>query len=179
MKKYSKAQGALEFLMTYGWAFLVILVMVGALAYFGILNPSKFLPDRCNFGAEVMCKKGEFVIQNNNAETIKVNLINQFGSTVKVKSVTTSSDILTLDSANCGKVIFGSTDVTKGEFTWGEGKLETLRIGCTNGEDLPLGDKVKVGLNIQWYTATGSSDFSHAVSGDIYTSIAEYAPPKK
>ena len=30
---------ALEFLTTYGWAFLVILVMIGALAYFGILNP--------------------------------------------------------------------------------------------------------------------------------------------
>ena len=29
-----------EFLTTYGWAFLIILIMIGALAYFGILSPS-------------------------------------------------------------------------------------------------------------------------------------------
>ena len=50
-----KGQAATEFLTTYGWAFLVILIMIGTLAYFGILKPSKLLPDRCNFGPEVNC----------------------------------------------------------------------------------------------------------------------------
>ncbi|MFC2016699.1 hypothetical protein ACFLUF_03190 [Chloroflexota bacterium] len=49
----NKAQAALEFLTTYGWALVVILVMIGALAHFGILSPSKFLPERCNFGVEI------------------------------------------------------------------------------------------------------------------------------
>jgi len=39
-----KVQAALEFLMTYGWAVLVILIAAGALAYFGVLSPDKFLP---------------------------------------------------------------------------------------------------------------------------------------
>src|SRR3990167_2852536 len=55
VKFSSKSQAALEFLTTYGWAFLVILIMIGSLAYFGILNPSKILPDRCNFGPEFEC----------------------------------------------------------------------------------------------------------------------------
>lgn len=42
-----KGQAALEFLMTYGWAILVVLAAIGALAYFGVLNPSNFLPDQC------------------------------------------------------------------------------------------------------------------------------------
>jgi len=42
-----KGQAALEFLMTYGWAIMVVLAAIGALAYFGVLNPSNFLPDRC------------------------------------------------------------------------------------------------------------------------------------
>ena len=42
-----KGQSALEFLMTYGWAILVVLAAIGALAYFGVLNPSNFLPDQC------------------------------------------------------------------------------------------------------------------------------------
>ena len=40
-----KSQVALEFLMTYGWAILVILIMIGALAYFGVLSPCKFIPE--------------------------------------------------------------------------------------------------------------------------------------
>ena len=48
-----KGQAALEFLTTYGWAFLVVLVMIGALAYFGVLNPSRLLPDKCVFGAGI------------------------------------------------------------------------------------------------------------------------------
>ena len=34
----------MEFLMTYGWAILVVLAAIGALAYFGILSPQRFLP---------------------------------------------------------------------------------------------------------------------------------------
>ena len=33
---HKKSQAALEFLTTYAWAFLVIIIMIGALAYFGV-----------------------------------------------------------------------------------------------------------------------------------------------
>jgi len=51
----SKSQAALEFLTTYAWAFLVIIITIAALAYFGVLSPSKLLPERCNFGPEFQC----------------------------------------------------------------------------------------------------------------------------
>jgi hypothetical protein len=41
-----RSQAAMEFLMTYGWALLVVFVAVAALVFFGLLNPSRFLPDR-------------------------------------------------------------------------------------------------------------------------------------
>ena len=50
-----KGQAAMEFLMTYGWALLVVLVAIGALAFFGVLNPGQFLPDQCTFFAGVSC----------------------------------------------------------------------------------------------------------------------------
>ncbi|NJL44560.1 MAG: hypothetical protein HC945_04605 [Nitrosarchaeum sp.] len=37
----------MEFLMTYGWAILVVLAAIGALAYFGILSPDRILPQSC------------------------------------------------------------------------------------------------------------------------------------
>ncbi len=42
-----KSQAAMEFLMTYGWAILVVLAAIGALAYFGVLNYSRFVPEHC------------------------------------------------------------------------------------------------------------------------------------
>ncbi|MBI2135338.1 hypothetical protein HYU09_05075 [Candidatus Woesearchaeota archaeon] len=50
-----KSQAALEFLMTYGWAILVVLVAIGALAYFGVLSPDKFLPSKCTLPAGIAC----------------------------------------------------------------------------------------------------------------------------
>jgi len=51
-----KAQAAMEFLMTYGWAILVVLVAIAALAYFGVLNPGKLLPRICTIGNGVSCE---------------------------------------------------------------------------------------------------------------------------
>ncbi|MBI2672261.1 hypothetical protein HYX16_04980 [Candidatus Woesearchaeota archaeon] len=43
----SRGQAAMEFLMTYGWAILVVLVVLGALTYVGVLNPDRLLPNNC------------------------------------------------------------------------------------------------------------------------------------
>ena len=55
MRVTRKGQAATEFIMTYGWAILVVLAAIGALAYFGVLSPDKFLPERCNFPAGIDC----------------------------------------------------------------------------------------------------------------------------
>jgi len=38
-----KGQTAIEYLMTYGWAILIILIVAGVLAYYGIFAPGSFL----------------------------------------------------------------------------------------------------------------------------------------
>lgn len=55
MNKTKKSQAALEFIMTYGWAILVVLVAIGALAYFGVLSPDRFLPSKCVLQSGIAC----------------------------------------------------------------------------------------------------------------------------
>jgi len=43
-----------DFMMVYGWAILVVLVAIGALAYFGIFNPENFKEQPINTTKEVM-----------------------------------------------------------------------------------------------------------------------------
>jgi hypothetical protein len=78
--KYTRGQAALEFLTTYGWAFLVILVMIGALAYFGVISPNKFLPERCTFQQEVTCKDYRVNGTSGSAMTVSFYITNNLGS---------------------------------------------------------------------------------------------------
>ncbi len=42
-----KGQAAMDFLMTYGWAILVVLIVIGILAYF--VKPSSLAPNKAQF----------------------------------------------------------------------------------------------------------------------------------
>lgn len=48
---FKKGQAAMDFLMTYGWAVLVVLAAIGSLIYFGALSPGSL--EKCILPAEV------------------------------------------------------------------------------------------------------------------------------
>jgi len=69
-----KAQPAMEFMLTWGWSIIVVLVLVFSLTYFGVLNPFNFLPKKCAFSQGISCRDFNiddtndivnFVIKNN------------------------------------------------------------------------------------------------------------------
>ena len=49
-----KAQAAMEFLMTYGWAIMIVLIGIGALFFLGVFNPST--PSVCNVASPFICQ---------------------------------------------------------------------------------------------------------------------------
>lgn len=51
----SKAQAAIEFLMTYGWVLIVLVVVIGAIAYFGLFDVSRFTSDKCEISNNFEC----------------------------------------------------------------------------------------------------------------------------
>ncbi|MFT4311578.1 MAG: hypothetical protein ACMXX7_03045 [Candidatus Woesearchaeota archaeon] len=57
---FKRGQAAVEFLTTYGWAFFVILAMLGSLSYFGVLDPTSFASDRCIISSPFSCT--QFVV---------------------------------------------------------------------------------------------------------------------
>ena len=48
LRRSEKGQGALEYLMTYGWALLVIVIVGAALYALGVLNPQTYQQSRCS-----------------------------------------------------------------------------------------------------------------------------------
>ena len=81
-----KSQAAMEFLMTYGWAILVVLAAIAALAYFGVLSPEKFLPEKCILQPGIACISHKvqptqitLVISNGLGRTITIDSIDVSG----------------------------------------------------------------------------------------------------
>jgi len=78
-----KGQAAMEFLMTYGWAILVVIAAIAALAYFGVLDPARLLPERCQFPAGMDCiDKGAI---DSVGDTITIALRNNIGFGVTIQ----------------------------------------------------------------------------------------------
>lgn len=165
-KKLIKAQAALEFLTTYGWAFLVILIMIGTLAYFGILSPGKILPNRCNFGAEFACV--DYQIRTN---AFKMRLKNNAGEPIDVTLITFQTESATP---------FACTSPTppappSGLTGWNAGDVKELSwTGCSGG-GIVAGEKGKIGVTIQ-YNKIGSTGYTKEIKGEVFSTVLPPSP---
>ena len=93
MKK--RAQAAMEFLMTYGWAILVVLAAIGALVYLDVLSADRFAREQCvvaDFGCD-----SDFV----SADALQFRLTNNLQADLQNVTVQISSNSCeTWDSAS-------------------------------------------------------------------------------
>jgi hypothetical protein len=80
-----KGQTAMEYLMTYGCAILIIMVIMAVLFYLGVLNPSNLTPTQCTFPAGFSCvtnklqtgtSKLYLVVSQGTGHNIQINGIN-------------------------------------------------------------------------------------------------------
>ena len=82
MRHVSRGQAALEYMVTYGWVFMVVMVTLGALSFFGVITPSKWLPDKCDFGQQLVCADYELSSAGNGMARIQVR--NSFGRAINI-----------------------------------------------------------------------------------------------
>ncbi len=82
-----KGQAAFEYLTTYGWAMLAIVVTIGTLAYFGIFNPSQFVPERCYFGAQLICEDYMIQRQDSSSSIMRWKVRNDFSKAIRITQI--------------------------------------------------------------------------------------------
>jgi hypothetical protein len=197
-----RAQAAMEFLMTYGWAILVVLVVIGALAYFGVLNPQNLLPDRCEMQQGFYCK--DYVITDQAAATlddITFTFQNGRGTGMMVTDVivtgsgdlsavvcgdgaTTPANVL----ADCdGDTVVDDQVATPAQCSWAgkdglhieNGASANLQILCDNVagngalDGLAGSGKKKFDIEVTWYDASSTEAFSHTMKGQLLAGVEE------
>ncbi|MBS3165601.1 hypothetical protein J4444_00620 [Candidatus Woesearchaeota archaeon] len=145
-----KGQAAMEFLMTYGWAILVVLAAIGALAYFGVLNPSRVLPSSCTIGPGIGCD--DFKVSEDSVQLVLRNGMGEDFSAVTVAIAGCTADT----NAN-------------GDDTWVDGSvLGTTSVtltSCTNGA---VGSRFKSDVTVTYTSAAG---VSHTLTGVLTTKV--------
>jgi len=157
MKKINsnKGQAAIEFLVTYGWAILAALIVVGALAYFGIFNTQRYVNDICYFGDQITCE--DFVAFHNGTAALKLR--NNFGVPIDVTLATAKSDYgaVTCNSINPNSNIQA-------------GSLFEIKCQLTNGT-LSTNNKLRY-KTVVTFKHTGSSN-SHNQTGDVTLTVQQ------
>ena len=138
-----KGQAAMEFLMTYGWALLVVLIAIGALASFGVLNPGQFLPETCTVAPGISC------IDFSASDTDGLIVMMQNGMGIALTDVTLDSTGLTCTVAPAGD--------------WGAGEVVTFTCTGAVGTEGEMYSGTEDGLTLN-YTVSGGLAHSKAVS---------------
>ena len=159
-----RGQAAMEFLMTYGWALLVVLIAIAALAFFGVLNPSRFLPSTCTLAPGFSC-----VDYKAAATGTPVQLVLQNGLGDNINSVT----LWLASMQGAGTGCTSSIPFTPGPTSIIDGSTTSFAIagplptGCT----LTRGSKLRADLIIYYTLGSGGSAIAHSKVGQFITGV--------
>ena len=79
-----RGQSAIEYLMTYGWAILIILIVAGVLAWYGFFNPAASLPaTKTGFSQVDIVSPWDL----SSADLLRIDLENRVGQTINVTGI--------------------------------------------------------------------------------------------
>lgn len=162
-----RGQGAMEFLMSYGWAILAVLITIGALAYFGVLTPLIY-PRYCVLFPGVACidsrvdEDTSISVPNG---VISLVLRNGYGSNMVISDVSISE-------INCDP---SSRKRLKGvdlPNTIIDGERAVLTIDkCATGK---IGDRIRSDVDIKYTLADNS--IGHARIGKLVDIVDNNLP---
>jgi len=152
-----RAQAALEFLMTYGWAILVVLIVIGALAYFGVLNPNILVPEKCTLQTGMSCKDYRVT-----STKVTLDLQNGMGKGIIIRTINLTQSGST---GECVRQNIGSTDglIANGRDT-------TLNINCSAPLQ-NLGSKIKLDVQVKYYFQDSNYLYNHTLGGEMLVKL--------
>ena len=141
-----KAQAAMEFLMTYGWAILIVLAVIATLTSFGVLNTDIFIPSKCILGTAGMMNCVDFTVAKDTSDNVRVFFVIEGSSipdNVKVNSFyLTGGDIG--EGVNCGGAVnthFSYTDLKKLDESFTQLKTDSSTTPATKYMSFPRNSK--------------------------------------
>ncbi|HII29483.1 hypothetical protein COT48_01010 [Candidatus Woesearchaeota archaeon CG08_land_8_20_14_0_20_47_9] len=154
--------------MTYSWAILIVLGVIGALSYFGLLNPSSLIPERCLIQGDLVCK--DFKVIDASDDSVMLRLENGLGRGIMITSINISSD-----SISCVRSYATGLNIPNGEVTeiTISGPVGNCPTNCCT-IDYYTGKK-KAYIIVTYYNEGASPSFSHRIVGELFAESQKIA----
>ncbi len=170
--KYLKGQSAMEYLMTYGWAILILLLLTGFLINMN-LKPSLPGGDVCDLGPNLGCNAQSYS-QNGNGYLL-FSVVNSFGYKVNITSVNVTD--LTSGENMQGQIVEDGSSKT-GVVSPGNSLVYVLKFP---GHDYALDQITKYKVVLKYYSCSAEINPTcnpnkveqHSISGDIMIKATE------
>ncbi len=162
MKKTLKLQSAMEYLMTYGWAILIIAVVLGALFSIGVFKAGSFTTTSCIAGPGYFCSNpvfdhtsGNIIVQigqSTGTDWTAVNAIfvpSQFESTV-----TASSNLGSGGTGGFGAA-YSANVYSVGSIS--SGTQDTVQLDAWQGSPVSVGSAATGYIWVSYTTSSSST----------------------
>jgi hypothetical protein len=157
MQNKKNGQAALEFLVTYGWAIISVIQVIGVLSYFGIFNTQRYVNDICYFGDQFTCE--DYVAHQDGS--VGLQLRNNFGVNIDITSAIIKSNYGTVVCNPATTISPSANNIPSGS---------TVKIACKVSDTaISLNDKLKYKMTVT-FQRTGSSNL-HNQTGDVTISV--------
>ncbi|NYZ78647.1 hypothetical protein H0N99_00705 [Candidatus Micrarchaeota archaeon] len=150
-----KAQSAMEFITTYGWMALILIIVLAALAYLGMFSQPK--PVMCNFPGNFICRSMKLTTTGN----LTLDLYQDTGHDITVSGVNCTKNFGTNPSLTAVNVFIKNSDhdlIANGTNVPCFDATENIAIGAVNGH---YSGKILI------YYTENDTGMSHLVAGDI------------
>jgi len=172
-----KGQAAAEYLVTYGWALLLLVAVIAIILSTGIFNPSYFISEECVLQPDIACTGYQMYRMGGDQEAVLIiGVENRLGYDMKLANV----KITTNDLGVAGEQVWGPReDVGVEVLRQGDNVTLTYRI---TGEKQPAVDSMqRMRVELTYYscarevnpTCEEKDEYLHTVAGRITVRVAK------
>jgi len=181
MKTKKRAQSALEFLMSYGWAIIIVVIVIAALSYTGVLNPEMTISNRCTLESGFYC---DDVKVDSDLRIVYLKVTNSQGRGIMINDVNVTGGSFGNNRCSLRPDTVlppGIVNPLSGSFNGNPGlrltKDETVNLPVRCYDALtPTGfgsGKSKSQIEINWYLEYSQPSLAHAAGGEIIGQIKQ------
>ena len=139
-----KSQASLEYLTTYAWAFILLIVSLAAVQYFGILDFKKYLPQQCIFSSQFKC-----VDYSLSGGDIKLKLLNNVGAKLMVAEIIAENS--EKKAIKCTSKYINDKSGVNVEWKSG-GEMELRFSGCSSDPLYIPNERMEVIIRLRYYS---------------------------
>ena len=131
-----KGQAAMEYLMTYGWAIVVLVVVIAALMATGAFNPSYLIGEECTLQPDLSCTGHVLYLDTGGTPQLEFRISNGLGYDMRLTGITvTTNDQTEYTDTSYGVIIPQGTtyDISMplNELLTHKDEVERMRVSLT------------------------------------------------